>query len=121
MNPMQYLWSFLIGGTFCAIGELLLCKTRISSARILVLFVCTGVILGAFGIYEPLISFAGAGATVPLVGFGNSLAKGAIEGAQEYGVRGAFIGGITATAAGISAAILFGYLVALVAKPKTKF
>ncbi|MCL2671832.1 MAG: stage V sporulation protein AE [Clostridiales bacterium] len=118
---MKYLWAFLIGGAICAVGELLLDKTRLTSARILVLFVCLGVLLGAVGLYEPLVKFAGAGATVPLMGFGHSLAKGAIEAAKEQGVRGAFAGGISATAAGIAAAILFGYLVALVAKPKTKF
>ncbi len=117
---MQYLWAFLVGGAICVIGQLLLSFTRLTSARILVLFVVTGVVLGGIGVYQPLIDFAGAGASVPLFGFGNALAKGAIEGAKEHGVLGAFSGGISATAAGISAAILFGWLVALLFRPKTK-
>ncbi|MBQ5991180.1 MAG: stage V sporulation protein AE [Clostridia bacterium] len=117
---MQYLWAFLVGGAICVIGQLLLSFTRLTSARILVLFVVTGVVLGGIGVYQPLIDFAGAGASVPLFGFGNALAKGAIEGAKEHGVLGAFSGGISATAAGISAAILFGWLAALLFRPKTK-
>jgi len=117
---MQYLWAFLIGGAICTVGQLLLSYTRLTSARILVLFVVLGVILGGFGIYDPLVDFAGAGASVPLLGFGNALAKGAIEGAKEHGVLGALSGGLSATAAGISAAILFGWLAALIFRPKTK-
>lgn len=117
---MQYLWAFLIGGAICAVGQLLLSFTRLTSARILVLFVVAGVVLGGLGIYEPLADFAGAGASVPLLGFGNALAKGAIEGAKEHGILGAFSGGLTATAAGISAAVLFGWLAALIFRPKTK-
>ncbi len=117
---MQYLWAFLIGGAICTIGQLLLSFTRLTSARILVLFVVAGVVLGGLGIYEPLADFAGAGASVPLLGFGNALAKGAIEGAKEHGILGAFSGGLTATAAGISAAVLFGWLAALIFRPKTK-
>lgn len=117
---MQYLRAFLIGGAISLIGQLLLSFTRLTSARILVLFVVAGVILGGLGIYQPLVDFAGAGASVPLLGFGNTLAKGAIEGAREHGVLGAFSGGISATAAGISAAILFGWLAALIFRPKTK-
>lgn len=117
---MQYLWAFLIGGAICTIGQLLLSFTRLTSARILVLFVVAGVVLGGLGIYEPLADFAGAGASVPLLGFGNALAKGAIEGAREHGILGAFSGGLTATAAGISAAVLFGWLAALIFRPKTK-
>ena len=117
---MQYLWAFLIGGAICTVGQLLLSFTRLTSARILVLFVVAGVVLGGLGIYQPLVDFAGAGASVPLLGFGNALAKGAIEGAKEHGILGAFSGGLNATAAGISAAILFGWLAALIFRPKTK-
>ena len=117
---MQYLWAFLVGGAICVIGQLLLSYTRLTSARILVLFVVLGVVLGGLGLYQPLVDFAGAGASVPLLGFGNALAKGAIEGAKEHGVLGAFSGGISATAAGVSAAILFGWLAALLFRPKTK-
>ena len=117
---MQYLWEFLIGGAICTIGQLLLSFTRLTSARILVLFVVAGVVLGGLGIYQPIVDFAGAGASVPLLGFGNALAKGAIDGAREHGILGAFSGGISATAAGISAAVLFGWLAALIFRPKTK-
>lgn len=117
---MQYLWAFLIGGAICTIGQLLLSFTRLTSARILVLFVVAGVVLGGIGLYRPLIDFAGAGASVPLLGFGNALAEGAIDGAKEHGILGALSGGISATAAGISAAILFGWLAALIFRPKTK-
>jgi stage V sporulation protein AE len=117
---MQYLWAFLIGGAICTVGQLLLSFTRLTSARILVLFVVAGVVLGGLGIYQPLVDFAGAGASVPLLGFGNALARGAIDGAREHGILGAFSGGISATAAGISAAVLFGWLAALIFRPKTK-
>jgi stage V sporulation protein AE len=117
---MQYLWAFLIGGAICTVGQLLLSYTRLTSARILVLFVVLGVVLGGLGLYQPLVDFAGAGASVPLLGFGNALAKGAIEGAKEHGILGALSGGLSATAAGISAAILFGWLAALIFRPKTK-
>lgn len=117
---MQYLWAFLIGGAICTVGQLLLSFTRLTSARILVLFVVAGAVLGGLGLYEPLVNFAGAGASVPLLGFGNALARGAIDGAREHGILGAFSGGISATAAGISAAILFGWLAALIFRPKTK-
>ena len=117
---MQYLYAFLVGGAICLIGQLLLSFTRLTSARILVLFVVVGVVLGGLGLYDPLVDFAGAGASVPLLGFGNALAKGAIEGVKEHGVLGAFSGGISATAAGISAAILFGWLAALLFRPRTK-
>lgn len=117
---MQYLWAFLIGGAICTVGQLLLSFTRLTSARILVLFVVAGVVLGGLEIYQPLVDFAGAGASVPLLGFGNALAKGAIEGAKEHGILGAFSGGLNATAAGISSAVLFGWLAALIFRPKTK-
>jgi len=117
---MDYIWAFVIGGGICVIGQLLLSLTRLTPARILVAFVTAGVILSALGLYEPLVELAGAGATVPLTGFGYSLGKGAIEAVTEKGVIGAFTGGITATAGGIAAAIVFGYLFALIFTPKTK-
>ena len=117
---MQYLWAFLIGGAICTVGQLLLSFTRLTSARILVLFVVSGVVLGGLGLYQPLVKFAGAGASVPLLGFGNALAKGAIEGAKAHGILGALSGGLSATAAGISAAILFGWLAALIFRPRSK-
>ena len=112
--------SFLVGGILCAIGQLLIMKTQLTSARILVGYVTCGVILGAVGLYKPLIDFAGAGATVPLTGFGYTLAHGAMEAARNEGILGAFTGGVTASAGGIAAAVFFGYLAALVFKPKMK-
>lgn len=120
MEWKNYLFAFLTGGGICVIGQLLISLTRMTPARILVLFVTAGVILGGLGLYEPLVKFAGAGATVPLTGFGNSLAKGALRGAAVDGVIGAFTGGITSTAGGIAAAIAFGYLFALLGKARTK-
>ena len=119
-DPIQYLFAFLIGGILCAIGQLLISLTRLTPARILVIFVTAGVLLTAVGLYEPLVSLAGAGATVPLTGFGYTLAKGAIRGAEEEGLIGALTGGIKATAAGIAAAIAFGYVFALLFRPRTK-
>ena len=112
--------AFLVGGAICALGEVLLLRTRLTSARILVAFVVAGVLLTGLGVYKPLVDFAGAGATVPLTGFGYSLAMGAIEGVNRYGFWGAFTGGVTRTAAGISAAVLFGLLNALIFKPHAK-
>lgn len=117
---MDYIWTFVVGGGICVIGQLLLSLTRLTPARILVCFVTVGVILSAFGLYEPVVELAGAGATVPLIGFGNSLGRGAIEAVAEKGIIGAFTGGITATAGGVAAAIVFGYLFALICTPKTK-
>ena len=112
--------AFVVGGLICCVGQALLMYTRLTSARILVLFVVSGVVLTALGVYKPLVDFAGAGATVPLTGFGYSLAMGAIEGVNKYGIWGAFIGGIHRTAAGIAAAMLFGLLNALIFKPHAK-
>lgn len=112
--------AFLIGGLICIIGQILLDKTKLTSARILVIFVTVGVILGGLGIYQHIIDFAGCGATVPLFGFGANLAKGAIEAVQTQGLLGAFIGGVKAASGGISAAIFFGYISSLLAKPKIK-
>ena len=111
---------FITGGLICIIGQLLIDKTKLTSARILVIFVTTGVILGGLGIYQYLIDFAGCGATVPLLGFGANLAKGAIEAVKDQGLIGAFIGGVKASAGGIAAAIFFGYISSLLAKPKLK-
>lgn len=112
--------AFFIGGLLCAIGQVLILKTQLTSARILVGYVTAGVILGALGLYKSIIEFAGAGATVPLMGFGYALAHGAMEGVKETGILGAFTGGVTAAAGGISAAVLFGYLAAILFKPKMK-
>ena len=117
---MQYLWAFVAGGAICVAAQLLVDLTSITPGKVLVLFVSAGVVLGALGFYQPFIKFAGAGASVPLLGFGNSLARGAIKGAAENGVLGAFTGGMTGTAAGIAAAILFGYLAAVLFQPKSK-
>ncbi|MEZ4357052.1 MAG: stage V sporulation protein AE [Eubacteriales bacterium] len=117
---MEYLKAFLVGGIICVIGQIILSKTNISPARILVIFVTAGVLLTLIGIYEPLVDWGGAGATVPLTGFGYSLAKGVREAVSNDGIIGIFTGGVTATAGGITAAILFGYLVAVIFKPKTK-
>lgn len=117
---MQLLRCFVVGGIICIIGQILIDKTKLTPARILVLFVTVGAILGGLGIYQHLINFAGAGATVPLTGFGANLAKGAIEEVQKIGLLGAFTGGVKASAGGISAAIFFGYIASLIAKPKIK-
>lgn len=119
-NWMMLLKCFVTGGAICIIGQILIDKTKLTPARILVIFVTTGAILGGLGIYKYLVDFAGAGATVPLTGFGYNLAKGAIEGVQESGLVGAFTGGVKAAAGGIAAAVFFGYLAALISKPKMK-
>jgi len=117
---MMGIKAFVMGGLFCVIGQMLILKTKLTSARILVGYVTAGVILGALGLYKPLIDFAGAGATVPLTGFGYLLAKGAMEAAKTDGILGAFTGGVVAGAGGISAAVFFGYLAALIFKPRMK-
>ena len=117
---MDLIKCFITGGIICVIGQILIDKTKLTPARILVIFVTTGAILGGFGIYKYLVDFAGAGATVPLTGFGYNLAKGAIKGVSEHGIIGAFTGGITASAGGIAAAIFFGYIASLISKPKMK-
>ena len=120
MDIMQYIRCFVVGGLICVIGQILIDKTKLTSARILVTFVTVGVILGGLGIYKHLVDFAGSGATVPLTGFGYNLAKGVKEAVDEYGFIGAFIGGTKAAAGGIAAAIFFGYIAALLSKPKMK-
>lgn len=117
---MQYLWCFIIGGVLCIIAQILIDKTKLTPARVLVLYVTVGTILGGLGIYKYLVDFAGAGATVPLTGFGYNLAKGAIEGVKEAGIIGAFTGGVKASAGGIAAAVFFGYIASLISKPKIK-
>lgn len=116
----DYLKAFVVGGLLCCIGQLLIDYTKLTPARILTIFVVTGVLLGALGVYQPLADWAGAGATVPLTGFGNALAKGVRKAVEEKGLLGAFTGGFTAAAGGICAAMFFGLLVALVFKPGDK-
>lgn len=111
---------FLVGGLICVCGQILIDKTKLTPAKILVLFVTLGTVLGGLGIYQHLVDFAGAGATVPLTGFGYNLAKGAIEGVQQNGLIGAFTGGVKNAAGGIAAAVFFGYLASLISKPKMK-
>ena len=117
---MQLLRCFIVGGLICIVGQVLIDKTKLTPARILVVFVTLGAVLGGLGIYKYLINFAGCGATVPLTGFGANLAKGSIESVQENGLLGAFIGGVKSSAGGIAAAVFFGYLASLIAKPKMK-
>ena len=117
---LPYLKAFLVGGLLCCIGQALIDRTALTPARILTSYVVAGVVLGALGLYQPLADWAGAGATVPLTGFGYSLAMGAIEAVNRYGLIGAFVGGITRTAAGITAAVVFGLLNALLFKPHAK-
>ncbi len=117
---MEYLKAFVVGGLFCVIGQLLICKTKLTPARILVSYVVAGVVLGGVGLYRYLVDFAGAGASVPLTGFGYSLAKGVREAVDEKGFLGIFTGGLTATAGGIAAAVVFGWFAGLLCKPKDK-
>ena len=117
---MEYLKAFLVGGLLCVIGQILIDKTMLTPARILTTYVVTGVVLGGIGIYQPLVDWAGSGATVPLTGFGYTLAKGVKEAVAENGLLGALTGGITNTAAGITAAIFFGVLVASIFKARPK-
>lgn len=117
---MEYLKAFVVGGLFCVIGQLLICKTKLTPARILVSYVVAGVVLGGVGLYRYLVDFAGAGASVPLTGFGYSLAKGVREAVDEQGFLGIFTGGLTATAGGIAAAVVFGWFAGLLCKPKDK-
>lgn len=117
---MDYLRAFWVGGLICAIAQILIDKTKLTPGRILVSFVVLGVVLGGMGVYDTIVKYAGAGATVPIVGFGNVLAKGAIKAVLEKGLLGALLGGAEAAAGGISASIVFGFLVALIFKPKSK-
>ncbi len=117
---LDYLKVFITGGAICSIGQILIDKTKLTPARILVLFVTLGVILTGLGVYEYIVDFGGAGATVPISGFGYTLANGVMEAVDEHGLLGIFVGGVTAAASGISAAIIFGYLFALISKPDIK-
>jgi stage V sporulation protein AE len=120
VDSLDYIKAFIIGGAFCLIGQILIDKTKLTPARILVSYVVAGVVLGALGIYEPLVEFAGAGASVPLTGFGNSLAKGVREAVVEDGFIGILTGGLKSTAGGITAAITAGLLASLLFKAKDK-
>ena len=117
---MDYIKAFLVGGALCLIGQILIDKTKLTPARILVSYVVIGVFLGAIGVYQPLVEFAGAGATVPLTGFGNTLAKGVKEAIQQDGFLGIFLGGLKAAAGGITAAIVSGLIASLLFKAKDK-
>ena len=117
---MEFLKAFLVGGVICAIGQILIDYTKLTPARILTSFVVSGVVLGAIGVYKPLVEFAGAGASVPLLGFGNLLADGVRKAVEKDGLFGAITGGLTASAGGITAAITLGLVVALIFKSKDK-
>ena len=117
---MKYIWAFVVGGIFCVIAQILIDKTMLTPARILVTYVVAGVILGAVGLYEPLVEFAGAGASVPLTGFGFNLSKGVREAVDERGLLGALTGGLSAAAGGTAAALFFGWLASLVSRGKPK-
>ena len=116
----EYIKAFLVGGVLCALSQILIDRTNLTPARILTGFVVLGVILGAVGVYQPFAEWAGAGASVPLTGFGNTLAKGVKKAVEESGVLGAFTGGFTSAAGGIAAAVFFGYLAAVICKPREK-
>ena len=117
---MMYLKAFLTGGMICAIGEMLLLRTKLTAARILVCYILAGLVLSAIGLYGPVVDCAGAGATVPLTGFGHALCQGVKHAVEESGLIGAFTGGLSASAGGIAAAVLFGTLVAFLFKPHAK-
>ncbi len=117
---MIYLWSFLIGGAVCVVGQLLIDYTKLTPARILVAFVVSGVFLEAIGVYHHIVNFAGAGATVPLTGFGYTIATGVKKAIYDYGFLGIFSGGLTASAGGITAAIVISYLISLITKSKSQ-
>jgi len=117
---LTYAKAFLVGGALCAVGQLLIDYTKLTPARILSIYVVAGVVLGALGLYEPLLDWAGAGAAVPLTGFGSALARGVRAAVAEKGLLGAFTGSFTAAAGGLGAAVFFGLLVALIARPGDK-
>ena len=117
---LPYLWSFLCGGALCVIAQILIDRTKLTPARILVVYVVAGVALGAVGIYRPFAEFAGAGATVPLTGFGYLISKGVKAAVEEQGLLGALTGGLRASAGGIAAALVFGFLACLIVKGKPK-
>ena len=117
---MEYINAFWVGGVICALVQILLDRTKLMPGRVMVLLVCTGAVLGFLGIYQPFVEFAGGGASVPLLGFGNTLWNGVKEAVEKEGFIGIFLGGVKASAAGISAALIFGYLASLVFEPKMK-
>ena len=117
---MDYIKAFAVGGILCVIGQILIDKTKLTPARILVSYVVIGVILGALGVYKPMVEFAGAGASVPLTGFGYALSKGVKEAVQQEGFMGIFTGGLKACAGGVTIAVFFGLLTSLIFKPKDK-
>lgn len=117
---MNYIWAFLVGGLFCVVAQILIDKTPLTPARILVGYVVAGVILGAVGLYQPLVEFAGAGASVPLTGFGNTIAKGIREAVDERGLVGVLTGALTAASGGTAAALIFGFLASVFFKSKRK-
>ena len=117
---MNYVWAFIVGGGFCVIAQILIDRTKLTPARILVSYVTAGVILGAVGVYAPLVELAGAGATTPLTGFGYLISKGVKEAVEEKGLIGALTGGLTAASGGIAAAICFGYIAAIFSRGKPK-
>lgn len=117
---MEFVRAFIVGGVICVVGQLLIDLTKLTPARIMVIFVVAGVVLGALGIYPVIVEWGGAGASVPIIGFGNVLAKGVIEDVDKKGLLGAFSGGVRFGAVGIAAAVFFGYIMAVVSKPKTK-
>lgn len=117
---MDYFKAFIVGGIICLIGQILIDKTKLTSGRILVLYVCIGCILGGLGLYKPIVDFAGAGATVPLTGFGYNLAKGVISEVDKSGFLGIFTGGLKSAAGGIAAAVVFSFLAAIIFEPKEK-
>ena len=116
----EYAKAFLVGGAICAVGQVLIDYTKLTPARILVTFVVLGVVLGALGIYQPLVDWAGGGASIPLMGWGNTIAKGTKDAVAEKGLMGVLSGGLSGSAAGVAAAIFFGFLAAVVFKPKAK-
>ena len=120
MDWLKLVNAFWVGGMFCVVEQLLIDYTKITPARIMVSYVVSGVVLTAFGLYQPIVDFAGSGATTPIIGFGYSLAKGVIKAVDEKGLLGVLTGGVTATSGGISAAVFFGLLFSLISKPKAK-
>ena len=117
---MNYLMAFLVGGIICTLGQILIIRTKITSARILVLFLIIGVILGGLNLYEPILKFCGGGIAIPIIGFGGTLSGGVIKAISEMGFLGVFAGGLTSTAIGVSAAVFFSFVIALIFKSKTK-
>ena len=117
---LTYIWAFLVGGVLCVVAQILIDRTKLTPARILVIYVVAGVVLGGIGVYAPLVELAGAGATTPLTGFGYLISKGVREAVEEKGLLGALTGGLTAAAGGIAAALVFGYLACLLFKGKPK-